>query len=81
MTQLVWFPGQLVFIDETSKYGRTLRRSHGRSLTGAETQQRETALRGRRISVLGLGVYAVSMNGRLWLLRRLLAHGREGLLR
>jgi len=58
MTQLVWFPGQLVFIDETSKDGRTLRRSHGRSLTGAEIQQRETILRGRRISILG--VFTVS---------------------
>lgn len=58
MTQLVWFPAQLVFIDETSKDGRTLRRSHGRSLTGAEIQQRETILRGRRISILG--VFTVS---------------------
>lgn len=54
MVELVIFPGQLVFIDETSKDGRTLRRSHGRSLRGAEIVQEETIMRGRRISVLGV---------------------------
>lgn len=54
MTQEVWFPEQLVFIDETSKDGRTLRRSHGRSLKGTRIEQRETIMRGRRISVLGV---------------------------
>ena len=47
-----------MFIDKTSKDGRTLRRSHVRSLTGAEIQQRGTILRGRRISILG--VFTVS---------------------
>lgn len=50
-------PIQLVFIDETSKDGRTLRRSHGRSLTGKRIEQRETILRGERVSVLGVFVY------------------------
>ena len=58
MTALVLYPAQLVFIDETSKDGRTLRRSHGRSLSGQRIVQRETILRGRRISVLGVFAYS-----------------------
>ena len=54
MTEEVWFPAQLVFIDETSKDGRTLRRDHGRSLKGKRIEQRETIMRGRRVSVLGV---------------------------
>ena len=54
MTEEVWFPAQLVFIDETSKDGWALRRDHGRSLKGTRIEQRETTMRGRRVSVLGV---------------------------
>ncbi len=54
MVQIVMHPAQLVFIDETSKDGRTLRRANGRSLAGKRIEQRETLLRGRRVSILGV---------------------------
>ena len=54
MNAELWFPGQLIFIDETSKDGRTLRRSHGRAHKGTRIVRRETILRGRRFSILGV---------------------------
>jgi hypothetical protein len=54
MNAELWFPGKLIFIDETSKDGRALRRSHDRAHEGSRIVQRETILPGRRFSILGV---------------------------
>ena len=55
--RVVLYPWQLLFIDETAKDGRTLRRANGWSRKGTRIERRETLLRGRRISVLGVFSY------------------------
>lgn len=57
MSQLVMYPWQCVFVDETSKDGRTLRRANCRALQGERIERPETIIRGKRISVFGVFGY------------------------
>ena len=57
MSQLVMYHWQCVFVDETSKDGRTLRRANCRALQGERIERPETIIRGKRISVFGVFGY------------------------